>query len=88
MEETKQIQDLQSGGHNKEDWTYIGENEWDPEGQQEEELEAIPIREKQGSHRDSEWVHKWRTQVDKDIAIHDRVWEAGYPNRWGVKVEL
>ena len=37
---------------------------------------------------DPEWICKWRTTVDEDIALHEAVWDKGYPNHWGAKIPV
>ena len=67
---------------------YIGHGEWvqvDPYNETDEynEVQTSHIRD-----REPEWIHKWRTKVDKDIALHQQVWNKGYPNRWGAQVPV
>ena len=35
-----------------------------------------------------EWIQKWWISNDEDIALHQKVMEQGYPNRWGARIPV
>ena len=67
-------------------WLYTGHGNWMPP----EELAADqdPQEGKVTIEWESQWIHKWRCSVDKDIALHEAVWDNEYPNRWGAKIPV
>ena len=64
-----------------EDWTYIGEGEW-IQMERTEDLKAQDIP------RETPQATKWLKQLDEDIKNHLEVWEKGYPNRFGAKIQV
>ena len=38
--------------------------------------------------QESEWAQKWWQGNDKDIALNEQVLRKGYPNRWGVQIQV
>ena len=64
-------------------WLYIGHGEW-AQGETQEEgsnhgskLEQEPM-----------WVKNWLAKQDDDVKRHEKVWEKGYPNRWGARIRV
>ena len=78
------VEDITEQWQHTGEWTYIGEGEW----VQLEESANLQAHTAQELNREPEWVHKWRTTVDEDIQLHEKVLKGGYPNRWGAKIEL
>ena len=52
-----------------EGWTYMGHGEWSPPEpmQMQNKDQSSPVE------WDPEWICKWRTTVDEDIALHEAV---------------
>ena len=64
-------------------WLYIGHGEWtqtDCQLDNESQINKIEIA--------PDWVVKWLNTNDEDIQLHNKVWEGGYPNRWGARIQV
>ena len=64
------------------EWNYMGHGEWAPPE------DKPPGGDIKVMGREPSWIYKWRCTTDKDMDLHQKVCEQGYPNRWEARLPV